>query len=50
MAKLAKIIPDLLIVAGFAAISAGAWLLHPSAGLVVAGVAMIFAGSRMAGE
>lgn len=44
MKHLSSIVPDALMIGGAAALSYGAWLAHPSAGFVVAGVLMLAAG------
>ena len=44
MKKFAAMLPDGLIVAGAAALSYGAWLLHPSAGFITAGVLLVTGG------
>jgi hypothetical protein len=48
MNKLIKVMPDALIVAGAAALSYGAWLLHPAAGFITGGILML-AGGVIAG-
>ena len=40
----ASAMPDLLMVAGWASISYGAWLLHPAAGAIVCGLLLMAAG------
>lgn len=47
MQKIITVLPDAMVVAGSTAISFGAWLLHPSAGLVTGGLLAI-AGGLMA--
>lgn len=42
--RLAAFLPDLLLIAGWASVSAGAWMLHPAAGAIVAGVLLMAAG------
>jgi hypothetical protein len=44
MQKLTAILPDALIIAGAAALSFGAWLLHPAAGFITAGVLLVSGG------
>jgi hypothetical protein len=44
MQKLTAMLPDALIVAGATALSYGAWLLHPSAGFITAGVLLVTGG------
>lgn len=44
-----KHIPDALLITGAGSISAGAWMAWQPAGLLVAGVLMIFAGIKLAG-
>jgi hypothetical protein len=48
MQKLTAILPDVLVVAGAAALSFGAWLLHPAAGFITAGVLMLAGGALAA--
>lgn len=43
MQKFIKALPDVLIIAGVAAISYGAWLIMPAAGFITGG-ALTFAG------
>lgn len=48
MSFLKKFIPDLLVIAGAAAVSYGAWLAWAPAGFIVAGVLALYAGLRLA--
>ena len=41
-------LPDLLAVVGVALIVAGVWVIYPPAAMIVAGVAFIYAGSKVA--
>jgi len=45
---LLKLLPDLLLVAGAAGLSYGAWLAYPPAGYVVGGALAIIAGLKLA--
>jgi hypothetical protein len=40
--------PDLLLVCGAGCLSYGAWLLHPAAGFLVAGVLLLVGGYKLA--
>lgn len=40
--------PDLLLVAGAASVSYGAWLAYPPAGFVIGGLFALFAGFKIA--
>jgi hypothetical protein len=40
--------PDLLLVAGAASVSYGAWLAYPPAGFVIGGAFALYAGLRLA--
>ncbi len=42
--RLGDNVPDLLMVAGAAAVSYGAWLIHPAAGFITGGVLLLVAG------
>lgn len=44
-----KHIPDVLMIAGAASMSAGAYAWHPAIGLIVAGVLLLIAGINLAG-
>jgi hypothetical protein len=44
MQKFTAMLPDALIVTGATALSYGAWLLHPSAGFLTAGVLLVTGG------
>ena len=48
MDRLKKLVPDLLLVAGAAGVSYGAWLAYQPAGYIVAGALAIYAGLRLA--
>ena len=48
MSSLKKLIPDLLVVAGAAGVSYGAWEIFPPFGYIVAGAFAIYAGLRLA--
>jgi len=41
-------IPDLLLLAGAASVSYGAWLLHPAAGFIVGGAMSLIQAIKMA--
>lgn len=45
---LTKLLPDVLLVAGAAAVAYGAWLAYPPAGFVVGGALSLYAGVRLA--
>jgi len=47
MPQLKKFAPDLLLIAGAAAVSYGAWLAYPPLGFVVGGVLAIVTGRRL---
>jgi len=42
------LVPDLLLLAGAASISYGAWLAYPALGFIVGGVFAVFAGLKLA--
>ncbi len=46
--RLKSLAPDVLLVAGAAGVSYGAWLAYPPAGFIVAGVLAIVAGLKLA--
>ncbi len=46
--KLQPLLPDLLLVAGGASVSYGAWAIYPPAGFIVAGALAIVTGTRLA--
>lgn len=48
MKKLTAALPDAMLVAGAAAVSYGAGLLHPAAGFIAAGVFLIAGGLQVA--
>lgn len=48
MKTLTKLAPDLMLIAGAAAVSYGAWAVYPPAGWIVAGAFTIYAGMRLA--
>ena len=43
-----KLIPEILMIAGAASLSIGAWMAYPPAGFVVAGVLLLGAGIKIA--
>lgn len=43
-----KHIPDVLLIAGAACVSCGAWQIYQPAGLIVAGVLLIIGGIKVA--
>jgi len=45
-ARPAHAVPDILVALGIASASAGAWLFHPGAGLILLGVALVLIGTR----
>lgn len=44
-----KYLPDALMTAGAVSVSAGAYILHPALGLIVAGLLMVISGFKLAG-
>ena len=46
--KLKSALPDLLLIAGAAGVSYGAWLVYSPAGYIVAGALVLVAGLRLA--
>lgn len=44
-----RLIPDLLVVSGFAAVTTGLWWQWPWVALVIGGVLLLVAGLRLAG-
>lgn len=44
---LQKLVPDVLLVAGAASVSYGAWLAYPPAGFVVGGALTILTGMKL---
>ena len=45
---LKSVAPEMTMIGGWAAVSYGAWLLHPAAGFLVGGALAIVAGVKMA--
>jgi hypothetical protein len=48
--RIAKVLPDVLLVAGAAGVSYGAWLAYQPAGYIVAGALAIVAGLKLAAD
>lgn len=42
--RIASILPDVLLIAGWALVSYGAWVLHPASGAIVSGLLLLIAG------
>lgn len=48
MRNLKAWLPDVLLVAGAASVSYGAWMIYPAAGFIVCGALAIYAGVSLA--
>jgi len=50
MKLLKSFLPDVLLLAGAAGITAGAWMIYPPSGYIVGGALSVFAGWQLAKE